>query len=755
MEPKYIEVLEVKSMNKFRKDFFHPCPFLLPSILLYIAFTLPYTGKGQTFVQPIDLTKRAQQSTLIIEGRVVDQESFWKNDSSGLYTRSQIEVYKGWKRSALSSYIYLITPGGKVGNFLEQVTPSLSVNKGEVGVFFLERVSNLYSHPSDNSAIPSYQAYSSLQGFITYDETTGKAKDLYKVYSNIHKDLYQRINEQVGNSYNSLRRYTLSTSKISSRSAMSISSFTPSGISAGTGEELTIRGSDFGERGEASSVFFPNADNGGSSFISVHHSDIINWTDTEIVVRVPSGAGTGKIKVKNADSQLLESSQTLTVTYSHINISAGGKIFRPFLTDRNNQGGYTLQYSTNSDNNGIDFTTIGQAPFERALDTWRCATGVQFQIGETTNSAVLNASNAPNLIMFANDENTLPAGVLGRTNSWFISCDGKNWLLDGFDMIFRQSGTGGITWNFDESEPCGGCYDFESVSLHEIGHAHLLGHVINSQSVMHYSIHNGANKRTLESGSSIFGASRILGEKSGEHLCFSFYPGMTPEQPSCGVQIASLRAKVYLEGFFQEEAGSMHQYLLTKGLLPDSPDFAETYGYFGPEQVANFPDRTTDWIFVQLLDPQDSTLIAQQAVLLRADGMLMDTEGNEFLTFQGLDAGDYLLSIQHKGHLGIISSQPVSLGSSGELYDFTRQGEATPGEGAQKLFSGVYMMYAGDYTLDGRIDDEDFHAWRQERALINGYSASDGNGDGQISVQDANLWMQNRNRASALYFQKP
>lgn len=754
METELHRSVGAKSMNKFRKDVFHPCPFLLPGILLYMVFLLPNTGHGQTFLQPIDLTKRVQQSTLIIEGRIVDQVSFWKNDSSGLYTRSRIEVYKGWKKNTLSPYVYLITPGGKVGNFLEQVTPSLAVKKGEVGVFFLEKASQSYSHPSDDDAIPIYQAYSSLQGFISYDETTGRAKDLYNAYPNINRDLYKKLKNQVGNSYSSMRRYTLSPPKISSRSAMSISSFTPLSLSAGTGQELTIQGSEFGEKGEASSVFFPNADNGGSSFISAHDADIISWTDEEIVVRVPSGAGTGNIKIKNADSQLVESSQTLSVTYSHINISAGGNVFRPFLTDRNNQGGYTLQYSTNSDNNGIDFTTIGQAPFERALDTWRCATGVQFQIGETTNSAELNASNAPNLIMFANDENTLPAGVLGRTNSWFISCDGRNWMLDGFDMIFRKSGTGGITWNFNESDPCGGCYDFESVSVHEIGHAHLLGHVINSQSVMHYSIHNGANKRNLEPASSIMGARAILEEKRGVNLCFSFYPGMTADQPACGVQIASLRAKVYLEGFFQEERGGMHEYLTVKGLLPSSPDFAGTYGYLGPEQVSEFPNQTTDWVFIQLLDTQDSSVMAQQAVLLRADGMLMDTEGNEYLTFEGIETGDYLLSIQHKGHLGILSSQPVTLGTEGELYDFTQEQESLQGEGTQKLSSGVYMMYAGDYTLDGKIDEADFHAWRQERALINGYSASDGNGDGQISVQDANLWMKNRNKTSALFFQR-
>ena len=172
-------------------------------------------------------------------------------------------------------------------------------------------------------------------------------------------------------------------------------------------------------------------------------------------------------------------------------------------------------------------------------------------MGAPTNSTELNASNPPNLILFTNDVNTLPSGVLGRTNSWFISCDGVNWLLDGFDIIFRQTGTGGINWNFSEDDPCSGCYDFESVALHELGHAHLLGHVINSDQVMHYSIVNGRKKRDLEATSSIMGAREILDEKKGENLCFSFYPGMTPEYPNCGASSATLRTKVFLEGYYQ------------------------------------------------------------------------------------------------------------------------------------------------------------------------------------------------------------
>ncbi len=748
-KPSCIKLLDAKSMNKFRKDSFWPCRFRFLYFPFFLYFFSPFVTFGQTLIQEISLKDRIQRSSLITEGRVMDQESFWKNDSSGIYTRHVIEVYKDWKDLGTTQQIVLVTPGGRVGQHMEVVTPSLSLSVGDVGIFFLEQLQNssLFTLAGDRS--PLYQPYSSLQGFIGYDESVGKARDLHHIYPNLKADLYPRINELVGSTFQNIQRYDLNRPQISSRDVPIVSELSPQTISAGTGSELSIRGSSFGDQGNVSAVFFPNADNGGASYISSSSSQIVSWTDTQIVVIVPSNAGSGTVRVKNNDNQLGESSYALNISYSQINISAGGKIFRPFLADRNQEGGYTLQYSTSDEENGVDFTSIGQEPFERALEQWHCATGVQFQLGPTTTSTELNASNSPNLILFSNDVNTLPDGVLGRTNSWFISCDGKSWLLDGFDMIFRKSGTGGITWNFSEDDPCFGCYDFESVALHELGHAHLLGHVINTPNVMHYAIHNGTSKRNLEPNSAIMGANLILGEKAGEGLCFSFYPGMAPDFPSCGAQVATLRAKVYLEGFFEAETGTMHEHLSNKGLLPLEPRFLDVFGYTGRDQVTTFPARTTDWMLVQLLDSQDSSLVAQKAVLLRSDGVLMELDGNEYLSFEETEEGDYFLSLHHTGHLSIISSRTVYLGPEGELYDFTQEAYSAQGENPQSHSSGVYQMYAGDYTADGLINDEDFHAWRLERVLINGYSPSDGNGDGQISVQDANLWRRNRAKASA------
>ena len=52
------------------------------------------------------------------------------------------------------------------------------------------------------------------------------------------------------------------------------------------------------------------------------------------------------------------------------------------------------------------------------------------------------------------------------------------------------------SWNFGPANPANNQYDFESVVLHEMGHALLLAHVIDENKIMHRFITNGATKRS-------------------------------------------------------------------------------------------------------------------------------------------------------------------------------------------------------------------------------------------------------------------
>ena len=67
-------------------------------------------------------------------------------------------------------------------------------------------------------------------------------------------------------------------------------------------------------------VRFSEADEVGAEFISGAASEILSWNDTQIVVQVNEGAGSGPIQVIRSTGEQITSSQSLTVNYAIINV---------------------------------------------------------------------------------------------------------------------------------------------------------------------------------------------------------------------------------------------------------------------------------------------------------------------------------------------------------------------------------------------------------------------------------------------------
>jgi hypothetical protein len=238
--------------------------------------------------------------------------------------------------------------------------------------------------------------------------------------------------------------------------------------------------------------------------ISPLEGDYISWTNTEIQVKVPTTgyindsfilsntdddeiAGTFNIKVCIDDTDM---QKCVCFDESGFNDNPNdGILYVPFaartLTE-NEEPDPTLGECNFSDHarlvsdlsNGLFFyieelTAEQQDAFIRALNTWICETGIDYEI----EPAPFPGTIPVEFVDF------LPDGLLGLTVSTRPDC-----ITD--DLFFTQKTLGiffndKVVFNFDNNTPTKATeFDFESTALHELGHAMGLLHTCNINNVM-------------------------------------------------------------------------------------------------------------------------------------------------------------------------------------------------------------------------------------------------------------------------------
>ena len=503
--------------------------------LLIVTFT---NACAQCMMLPVSLNQRISNSSLVIEGKVINQASFWDPSHSNIYTSNLIEVYKTFKSNS-SAYIELITEGGTVGNDKEVVEPSLELSIGDVGVFTL----NANALPSQFNKLV-YEAYASAQGFIKYNVAENQANEPFKKYVNISTALYSEIQLLTSTNYLVVKPVNpfVTVNVNSTQAVAAITGFSPTTITAGTFSVLTINGSAFGATQGTSFVEFKNADDGGATYIRPDASQYVLWSATQIQVIVPTTssvsatAGSGTIRV-DIGGVKTTSTASLTVQYAHINVFSNGSLPNTIYNTRhvNRQaGGYAWQMFT-----GFDSNTLAKASFLRAFQSWRCGTFINWTTAATTTVNAI-AADGINIIRF--DVGTeLPVGVLGRCSSRFGGCGtqpNQNWYVTELDIVFDD----GASWNFGPAAPAFAQYDFESVAVHELGHGHQLGHVIKTTEIMNYSLTNGQQKRTL-SVNDLAGGNAIMARNLIGGVCSnSTMIGLTASNCALGAPTASFHS---------------------------------------------------------------------------------------------------------------------------------------------------------------------------------------------------------------------
>jgi hypothetical protein len=512
---------------------------ILPAFFILVH---SFSAHAQCLLQHIPLPARIAQSQVVIEGQVIGSYAFVSAHDGHIYTANQVMVSKVLKgKPSLNQGKYtIITQGGTVGDRMERVYPSLQLHAGQSGVFMLGKPLEFEVSYSTRTKGPGHvmgaPGSSGPSSYIAYNPPSLMAVDVFETFANRYKLLDELAVMAEGKW---VKMGDLNLPIESSHKKAGITGFSPTTIAAGNGNMLTIEGSGFGT--DYGAVGFANADNGGQTTLQFTDSIfIVSWTDTKIEVYVPRQAGSGNIQVVTSSNTTYTSPSSLTVSYARLEVDANGPTTNPGhrryatnLENDNGTGGYTWKFHGNFlKERGAVLAIM------RAMQTWRCSTGLHFDV-DTTNATYVDKADRDGVhtIMWQNPNQTISTGALAVTFSQWSGCYNAttkdwHWFLNDVDMVFDDALSSGRTWNYGPANPTSNQYDMESVALHELGHAHQLGHIINPNGVMHYSIKNGEHKRNLSSDSDIPAGKDVMNTSTTSTGC-SGVSAMTKITSNC------------------------------------------------------------------------------------------------------------------------------------------------------------------------------------------------------------------------------
>ncbi len=232
-------------------------------------------------------------------------------------------------------------------------------------------------------------------------------------------------------------------------------------------------------------------------------------------------------------------------------------------------------------------------------------------------------------------------------------------------------------------------------------------------------------------------------------------PGLTNNQPVSSETVAFIKA--FLEGPYNQSTGFMQTALQSSNLLPSNQPYSNTnHNYNGTETAVNFDAHITDWVYIELRDAENPSLIVdKRAALIKNDGVILDIDSQAGVEFS-VPAGNYYVALYHKAHLGVMTKQAINLPNTLQTaYDFSTSVDKASGTGQLKqLESGRTVLYCGDFDANGLINNIDYNYWGTNSAIINQYVNWDSDLNALVNNLDFNNWDLNKSKVGILEIQK-
>ncbi|MBP6389851.1 MAG: hypothetical protein KA352_03070 [Flavobacteriales bacterium] len=228
--------------------------------------------------------------------------------------------------------------------------------------------------------------------------------------------------------------------------------------------------------------------------------------------------------------------------------------------------------------------------------------------------------------------------------------------------------------------------------------------------------------------SSVFSASKLVfGHLPAGNYLWQFTAGSasnnapwwcSPDQHPYSMQVPSgtdvgvnVDIATALAGAFQ--GALMSDALRTTGAFPLVEPYSSLgYTYVGtatglgmdPALLAvTGASAIVDWIAVELRSvTAPHPVIASRPALLTRDGEVMDLDGDPYVGFPGVAAGNYRVALRHRNHLGVMTGSAFALGFVPVRVNF-RSMATTFGTNAQTLISSTRCLWPGDVTFDGTV----------------------------------------------------